>query len=148
MSFQTLAQIRWYQDRLGLMLVNDQRDRFFLRAEKLVELYNRPDEYLTVKLRDRKPGRAIGYHGGEVVGNMYRDGGQYILTMYLWPLMQNVKFDHDQGVPVGFISTQTYILPSDEMNAYINAITFMLNRKLEFEDLIRAAEATPISTNV
>lgn len=147
MSTQSFAQIRWHQDRLGLMLVNHQRDKFFLHADKLLELHHRPDEYLTVKFRDRKPGRAIGYHGGEIWGNLCTDSNQFTLTLYLWPLSQNAGFDPVQGVPVGFIATQTYTLPVDELLTYISAVTSMLAHKQGFEELFRAAEATPISTN-
>ncbi|MBC7949014.1 MAG: hypothetical protein H7Y42_14105 [Chitinophagaceae bacterium] len=147
MSTQSFAQIRWHQERLGLMLVNHQRDKFFLHADKLLELHQRPDEYLTVKFRDRKPGRAIGYHGGEIWGNLSADSDQFTLTLYLWPLSQNAGFDPVHGVPVGFIATQKYTLPVDELHTYISAITSMLAQKQGFEELYRAAEATPISTN-
>lgn len=147
MSLKSFAQIRWHQERLGLMLVNPQRDKFFLHADKLLELHQRPDEYLTVKYRDRKPGRAIGYHGGEIWGNLYSDSDQFTLTLYLWPLAQNARFDLVQCVPVDFIAIQTYTLPVDELHTYISAITTMLAQKQGFEELFRAAEATPISTN-
>lgn len=145
---QSFAQIRWHQDRLGLMLVNQERDKFFLHADKLLELHNRQDEYLTVKFRDRNPKRAIGYHGGEILGNLCEEGEVAILTLYLWPLYQNVGFDLSQGLPTGFIATQTYTFPIEELHTYITAISTMIGQKQEFEELLRAAEATPITTNI
>lgn len=148
MTVQAYAQIRWHQDRLGLLLVNHERDRFFLHADKLLELHKRPDEYLTVKFRDRKPGRAIGYHGGEIWGNLSEEGERTILEFHLFPLYQDGRYDPVQGVPVGFIAVQTYILPTKELHTYLNAITIMMAQRQQFDDLLRAAEATPITTNV
>ncbi len=148
MTVQAYAQIRWHQDRLGLLLVNHERQKFFLHADKLLELRRGTDYYPVIKFRDRNPSRAIAYHGGEIRGNLSEEGERAILTLYLFPLYQDCRDDPFQGVPSGFMAIQTYNIPTKELNAHLNAIHIMTAQRQQFDDLLRAAEATPITTNV
>jgi hypothetical protein len=147
MSDRSYAQIRWHQDRIGLMMVNNRREKFFLLGEKLQDLYARQDEYLVVKLRDRRSSRAIGYYPGQVVATLDSGRSTVKIRLYISEPHRDVLFKTEDDVvePDTFHVEQVYSFPASEFDAYKKAIDTMLEQAQLFTDQLRAAEMTPLS---
>lgn len=152
MTERSFAQIRWQQERLGLLLVNDRHERFFLHGGKLLELFARqvtdrnplPEDYLIVKQRDRRPNKAIGYYGGEVRGILKESGDTCILTFYVGEPYRPFSFDVNCHELADYLTVLRFAFPLSEMKGYRESITLMLQQKVIFDERLQAAEATPL----
>lgn len=147
MGDRSYAQIRWQQDRFGLLLVNSRREKFFLYADKLQELYDRADEYVVLKLRDRKPGRAIGYYPGQVIGTLDKGRDAIKIRLYISEPYRDVVFTTEGGTvePETFHIAQVFTFPKAEFECYKRSLDTMLQQTLHFNEQLRAAETTPLT---
>jgi len=148
MADRSYAQIRWQQDRFGLLLVNSRRERFFLYADKLQELCDRDDNYVILKLRDRKPSRAIGYYPGQVVGTIDRKNASVVISLYISEPYSDVKFKETAEFmePNIYHVAQVFTFPYDEFEIFKNALDTMLEQERLFSNELRSAEMTPLTT--
>jgi hypothetical protein len=146
MPGRSYAQLRWQYDQLGLLMVNGSNERFSIHADKLLELFDRQDEYLVVKLRDRRPTRATGHYGGQILGTMDLDDGSYRLSLYISEPHKDVVFDHDAGRPKSWMIVHKYVFPREELERFRDVISTMLSQKREFDRALRSSEATPLVT--
>ena len=144
MTDRSYAQIRWQNDRLGLLVVNTSNERFFIHAEKLQELFNRQEEYTVVKQRDRKPSRAIGYYAGQVYGTLDQEGEEYQVTLYIGNPYEDIGFDMKACLPKGYLLVQKYTFPKAELARFKRVMADMLEQKQDFDNALSAAEATPL----
>lgn len=144
MAGRAYAQIRWQQEQLGLLLVNDRNERFFLFAEKLLELDARRGEPLVVKLRNRRPGSAVGYYGGQVVGKLEQEGQTSRVTLYIGDPYQDLRLNA-KGQPTGWIKSLEFGVPNSEMETFVQALTIMVAQQNKVVSALRSAEATPLS---
>lgn len=143
MAGRAYAQIRWQQDQLGLLLVNDRNERFFLFADKLLELDARRGECLVVKLRNRRPGSAIGYYSGQVAGKLEQEGQTSRITLFIGDPYQDIKLSAD-GQPTGWIKSLEFCVPNSEMEPFVKALSIMVGQQRDVEAAHRSAEATPL----
>lgn len=144
MNARSLAQVRWQQDRLGLLMVNDQRDRFFLHGDKLLELFARTDEYLVVKLRHRRPVQAIGSYPGQIMGSLNYEGETTRITLYVGEAFRDIGYNEATGKLRHYLTTQTHVFDRAELEAYRQVIQTMVSQHTVFDDLLRGAEATQL----
>lgn len=152
MTERSFAQIRWQQERLGLLMVNDRHERFFLHGAKLMELFDRqvtgrnplPEDFLIVKQRDRRPNRAIGYYGGEVRGILMENGDTCTLTLYVGEPYRSFGFDVIRHELTDLLATLRFTFPLSEIRGYSDCILLMLQQKDTFDERLHAAEATPL----
>ncbi|MBJ6799730.1 hypothetical protein [Geomonas propionica] len=148
MSEHATAQIRWYQNRLGLLMVNEHRQRFFIFAEKLLALFAEPGRCKEIKLRDRKPGRASGYYPGQVLGVLALQGTNYTLTLYVGYPNENIPFTPETGfAPLEYLTRLQFCFPQGELETFRCAVEIMLAQGRVFEERLQAAEATPLATS-
>lgn len=147
MAERSYAQLRWQQDRFGLLLINSRREKFFLYADKLCELYAHQDEYLVLKLRDRKPGRAIGYYPGQVVGTLDESETSIEIHLYVSEPYRDVGFKKEGGTeePETFHVDFIFTFPLKEFLRFKRVIDTMLEQEREFTEQLRAAEMTPLT---
>jgi len=143
MTDKSLCQIRWSNNRLGLMLVNPERQRFFIYVEKFLMLFD-PGGLVEVKLRDRRPGRAVGYYPGQVIGRLTIQGENALITLIIGEPYHNLFTPADGGLPEDFLVKMTFVFPISEMTTIKEAIDLMSGQMSEFDDRIQAAEATPL----
>jgi hypothetical protein len=147
MADRSYAQIRWQQERFGLLLVNSRNEKFFLYADKLQKLFDRDDEYVVLKLRDRKPSRAIGYYPGQVIGTLDKTAEKISICLYISEPYSDVKFLNDGGAvtPDEFHVEQLFTFPLKEFMRFKTIIDTMLEQAQFFSEQLRAAEMTPLS---
>lgn len=146
MTDRAYAQIRWFQDRFGLMMINSRRERFFLYADKLQVLYDRNECYHVLKLRDRKPGRSAGYYPGQVIGRLDKLEGNIRIRLYISDPYRDVVFKMVDGLeePECYDFGQVFTFPLHEFESFRNALNTMLYQAQEFSTSLRAAEMTPM----
>ncbi len=147
MNDRSYAQIRWRQNRLGLLMTNVCRQRFFIYAEKLSALFKEPGCYKEVKIRDRKPGRAIGYYAGQVLGILAPHGDGYQITLIVGDPLQNIDYDPkiDQA-PLDYLTEMRFNFPISELTLFNNTLEIMHVQTQQFDEYITAAEATPLES--
>lgn len=144
MTDRSFAQIRWQQDRLGLLMVNERRQRFFVFAEKLIAMFNDLGRCKEIKLRDRKPARASGHYAGQVLGAMSVTENLYQIVLYIGYPLGNIDFDpQTELVPLEYLTSMEFIFPCQELDALKFSLETMLNQAVRFNEFLIAAEATP-----
>lgn len=147
---RSYMQIRWQQDRFGLLMVNANREKFFLFADKLQELYDHADLYHVLKLRDRKPGRAIGYYAGQVIGTLDKGEETIKIRLYISDPYRDVTFKtvDDCAEPDVYHVGQVFTFPKKEFLRFKDALITMLEQAQQFSDDLRAAEMTPLQQRI
>ncbi len=140
MSNRSLGRIIWRNNRLGLLMVNSQRQSFFIFAEPLLSLFKHPEAYARVKHRDRKPEGATRYHGGDILASIDIGDEESVITVYLGPLDQRLTLDKKSGTPKGFFTTQGFRFPTEELEVFGSALEFMQDQNKEFDSLLADAE--------
>jgi len=143
MTGRSYAQIRWQSDRLGLLMVNANREKFFIHAEKLELMLTHGDEYVIIKERDRKPGRAIGYYPGMIMGSYTILDGSYHFTLYVGEPYRDIGYDKRTSELTHWIAIMEFQLPCDEVTKYQEVIGLMTGQRATFEARLEEAEATP-----
>ena len=148
MTERSYAQIRLQQDRFGLLMVNALREKFFLFADKLKLLYADDAHFHVLKLRDRKPGRAIGYYPGQVIGTVDKDEEFIKITIYISEANCDVTFIDVEGaeVPGVYLTSHVFTFPRKEFVRFKNILDVMLDQAQEFSEMLRAAEMTRLKT--
>ena len=144
MSGRSYAQIRWNQNQLGLILVNQDCERFFLRAEKLQDLFTHEGNPRVIKLRDRKPGRASGYYPGQVVGYFDKNEREAVIRLYISEPYRDIVLNGD-GEPESFLVVERYTYPLVEFIEFKRVIDTMVKQEGGVADLLRTAEMTPLA---
>lgn len=146
MTERSYAQIRWQQEQFGLLLVNASRERFFIRADKLQKMCEYDGVPLVLKLRDRKPGRAIGYYPGQVIGIIGRENSSIVIRLYISEPYKDVIFKAppDDMIPESYHVAQIFTFPEDEFESFIVALDTMIDQAAHFNEQLRAAEMTPL----
>lgn len=146
MADRSFAQIRWQQDRFGLLMVNSGREKFFLLADKLQEMFERDDDFVVLKLRDRKPGRSIGYYPGQVVGTIDKTEETVKVRLYISEPYRDVIFKTEGGFiePETYHIVQVFTFPYKEFMRFKRVLDTMLQQEAFFRDQLRAAEMTPL----
>ena len=143
MESRSYGQIQWRQGRLGLLMVNPHQQQFFLFAEPLLMMLEKPDEYIQVKRRDRKPEKAIAYHGGDIWGVSENIGENCLISLFYGPLKDNLRYDQDSGEVLNVIDTQSYSFPKTELTHFKASIDQMMKQKDTFSRLLLEAQTTP-----
>jgi hypothetical protein len=145
MTARSYAQIRWHQDRFGLLMINTRRERFFLHADKLQELYDHDNCYHVLKLRDRRPSSAIGYYAGQVVGALVKTEESIRIKLYISNPHRDVTFKLVNGleVPDAYDFAQVFVFPDGEFTLFKSTLDTMLVQARQFSDTLRAVEMTP-----
>lgn len=145
MEDRSYAQIRWQQNRFGLLLVNTCGEKFFLYADKLQELYDNQNDLRVLKLRDRKPSRAIGYYPGQVVGTIDMTDESVLIRLYIGEPYRDLKIDPDIDEPADFLVAPRFLFPVQEFMRFKRTLDIMLEQERIFSDQIRTAEMTPLA---
>lgn len=143
MTGRSYAQIRWQGDRLGLLMVNTSREKFFIHAEKLDLMLAHGDEYVIIKERDRKPGRAIGYYPGMIMGSYAIQDGSYHVTLYVGEPYRDIGYDKKTGELTHWITVMEFELPCEEMTKYREVMALMTDQLETFDARLEEAEVTP-----
>lgn len=145
MSERSYAQIRWQQNRLGLLMTNVCRQRFFIYAEKVSALFNDPGPYKEIKHRDRKPSGAIGYYAGQVLGALSTQGDDHLITLIIGDPLQNIDYDPKSNkAPKDYLTSMTFLFPKTELRLFHDTMMTMRSQEQEFATYLLAAEATPL----
>lgn len=143
MTGRSYAQIRWQKSKLGLLMVNPSREKFFIHAEKLVWMFNHRDEFLVVKERDRVLSRAVGYYPGMVMGTLDHQDTSYRVTLYIGEPYRDIGYNKETSQLTHFMHTMEYLFPCDELTKYHEVISIMTSQQATFEESLDEAEATP-----
>lgn len=145
MTNRCFAQIRWQQNRLGLLMVNERRQRFFVFAEKLIAMINDPGRCQEIKLRDRKPMKASGYYAGQVLGSLTEAENLYQIDLYIGDPLYNIDFNPQvETAPKEYLTCMKFTFPCDELDVLHRAMSIMLDQSVRFNEHLNAAEATPL----
>lgn len=142
----SLMQIRWSGERFGVMLLNEHRQRFFMYAEKFLELFSRPGEYIEIKLRDRRPNRAIGYYAGQVCGRINQDNDRVTIVLQVSDPYHDLTSDDEQETFKHIITSLQFTFLATELEQFRSVVTIMARDRALFDERLRAAEATPLKT--
>lgn len=143
MNQRAYGQIVWRGPRVGLHLVNQDNESFFLYPEPLMALSEDASVYTLVKRRDRRPERAIGYHPGAVYATLEEDGDDSILTLLLFEAENRQPFNAE-GEIQGVHFDQVYRLPKPELAAFISCLKTMVIQHREFKMLQSKADSQGI----
>lgn len=143
MESRAYGQIQWRHGRLGLLMVNPHQQQFFLFAEPLLMMLQKPEEYTLIKRRDRKPERAIAYHGGDIWGASENIGESCVISLFFGPLEGKLRYDKERGEALNVIDTQQYTFPKTELAHFKASIDLMLNQKDTFNRLLLASQTVP-----
>lgn len=144
-----LARIDWQgqNKRLGLLLVNHDRESFFLYAEPIICMMGRPDEYLMVKQRDREPEKAIGYHGGAIWGDVDVVDSSMIISLHFGALWQDIVYKPDSCKLINVLGTQRYQISTGRLKSLVKEIKHSHAEQREFDRLTMEAECTPLQAS-
>ena len=148
MADHALGQLRWHNGRLGLMLVNPHRQRFFLYAEKLLMMAANPGGVIEAKVRDRNPDKAIGYYPGQVVGTLTYQGEEAILTLVVGEPYRNLELPADGSLPDSYHVKMLFTFAERELNLLKDAISLMQKQRDDFADLLQGAEGVPLMPSI
>ena len=143
MESRSYGQIQWRQGQLGLLMVNQHQQQFFLFAEPLVMMLENPGKYILVKRRDRKPEKAIAYHGGEICGAFENSGENCQISLFFGPLEANIHCDQKRRKALNVIDIQKYSFPKTELDHFKSSIDHMLDQKDLFNRFLREAQTMP-----
>jgi hypothetical protein len=110
-----------------------------LEVPRLLEELKKP---VLVKKMDKRPKRARGYHGGEILAQIKESGEDWLITLCFGSLTQRMKRG-DDGQPVNVMTYQKFILPKREMESFEQNIDIMLKQTNKFDRLKMNADATP-----
>lgn len=144
MDSLSLGQIRWNRERFGLSMVNCNRQKFFIHAEKLLELCANPDYIVEVKMRDQKPNRAIGYYPGQVLGTVQREGDLFTIILYVSTPFKDISYDEKTEVLHHLLTTLHFTFAADDLERFRAVLEIMVRDRSLFDERSRAAEATPL----
>ena len=143
MESRSYGQIQWRDRQLGLLMVNPHHQLFFLYAEPLLALLDRPEEYILIKRRDRNPEKAIAYHGGEIWGASESIDESCVINLFFGPLEENIRYDQERGEALNVIDTQKYSFPKVELENFKSSMDNMLRQKDIFRRLLMEAQTMP-----
>lgn len=144
MTDRALAQLRWHNGRLGVMLVNEHNQRFFMFAEKLMALVAEPGGVKEVKVRDRQPNRAAGYYPGQVLGSLTHQGGNVTISLVVGEPYFNLVLPDGGGLPEEYFLKMAFTFPKRDITLLHDSANLMLSQLAEFEARLQSAEATPL----
>lgn len=144
MTDRSLAQLRWHGGRLGVMLVNEHNQRFFVFAEKLKQLFEHPGKARLVKVRDRDPRRATAHYPGEVQGCLTFAGDDATLAFVVGGAYHGLPLNDDGTLPNEYFLRIEFILPRRELTLLHDVAVQMESQRTEFEERLQSAEATPL----
>ena len=123
------------------LMVNSNSEEFTIHAEALVRLLDNQEEYLRVKIKDRKPEKAKGYPG-EIYGYLSSgtddNKGWFRLLIYIGSAGSDIKLEKDKtgGVKITNISLNfEFYFPVGELQMCIFSIKTMSKQHEEFNDL-------------
>jgi hypothetical protein len=139
---KSCARIDVRKDRLGLHLVNEYRQQYFLYAKPLMTMVTWPEEYARVKLRNAPQKPAIGYPAGDVWGVFESGEDEITITLLIGPRDLNIELNRQTQEPENVVAGQTYILPNEEFDMLYQALELMVHQKEEFQDLLDGAETS------
>ena len=140
----SLMQIRWSGERFGVMLLNEHRQRFFMYAEKFLELITRPREDIEIKMRDRRPNRATGYYAGQVLGRICHDNDRFTMVLHVSYPDHDLTYDPEKEIFTHLITTMQFTFMTTELEQFRSVVEIMARDRSIFEERLRAAEATPL----
>jgi len=146
MAERSYAQIRWQQEQFGLLMVNASNEKFFVRADKLQRMCEEVGQPLVLKLRDRKPSKAIGYYPGQVIGVIERENSSVVIKLYISEPYNDVIFKDppDDKIPESYHVAQVFAIPEAEFESFMETIYTMLEQAVDFNKHLRAAEMKPL----
>lgn len=146
------ARIIQRKKRLGLLLVNQNQQSFFIYAEYLIALMRSEDNLTLIKKRDRDPEKAIAHHGGAIFAHWNKIAASaqdqeepeaLTLTFHLGELERKVEYIKETGEIRNIIETQEYLFPYDEWATLLDSIKKMLEQQQRFDRLLFEAETNP-----
>ncbi len=143
MESRSYGQIQWRHGQLGLLMVNPHQQQFFLYAEPLVMMLEKPKDYKLVKRRDREPEKAIAYHGGDIWGASENFDESCVISLFFGPLEGRLDYDKERGEALNVIDTQHYTFPKAELAHFNASIDQMLKQKDTFSRLLLEAQTIP-----
>lgn len=142
----SLIQVRWSGERLGVMMVNQHRQKFFMYGEKFLDLFTNRDYFIEVKLRDRQPNVAIGYYPGQILGTVNQCGELYTIVLHVSDPFSNISFDKRTETFVHVINTLKFTFAVNELEHFTSVMEIMIRDRSQFDERLRAAEAIPLDS--
>ena len=145
MNTLSQIQIRWNRERFGIMMVNSDRQKFYMYAEKFLELCTSEEPFIEVKLRDQKPNKAVGYYPGQVLGSVAENGGRCTITFYISTPHKNITLNAKTNAYDNILTTMKFAFVVAELEHFKEVVEIMLRDRSLFDERLRAAEATPLN---
>lgn len=149
---RSYARIIWRKRQLGLLLVNQNQQSFFIYAETLLAVMNAENDLALIKKRDRDPSQAIGYHGGAIFASWTADiiedspdnlSESVTLSLYFGEVEKKAIYDKKTGELRNIIDTQTFLFPRKELESMVRGIKIMVKQQDKFQRLLYDAETNP-----
>jgi hypothetical protein len=145
MNLLSQLQIRWNRERIGVLMVNSNRQKFFMFAEKFLELCTSEDPFIEVKLRDQKPNKAVGYYPGQVLGSATEADGLCTITFYVSNPHKNIALNNKTRSFDNILTSLKFTFVADELEHFKEVLDIMVRDRSLFDERLRAAEATPLN---
>lgn len=120
---------------LGVSLINDDGENFFLHEQSLLALWSNPSRFVQIKRRNRDPQEAIGYHAGQVLGTIDRVGDEVELRLFFGPVDHDLKYDSDTKSLIGAVGQENYRLPHGDLEAVARAFAVFSRHRSHFHEL-------------
>ena len=150
---RSYARILWRkrETQLGLLMVNPHQASFFIYAEALISLMKHENNLVLVKKRDRDPEKAIGYHGGAIVGyweevpedpESNQPQACKVVLMF-GEVEQKMEYVQQTGEVRHVAFSQEYLFPLAEFEILIESIKTMKAQQNRFDRLAMEAETDP-----
>lgn len=137
---KAFARISIREGRLGLHLVNEYRQQYFLYANTLRVLVKRPEEYARVKARGSFDKPVTGCPAGDVWGVLEPYDDEVEITLVIGPRDQDIEMNLETQEPENVVAGQTYILPWQEFETLYQALELMVGQQGAFRELLEDAE--------
>ena len=131
-----------HKDKLGLALASPSHC-FFIHAEKLKALRAAPGKYRRIKLRDKYPEKAIGYHPGEIIGRLdLGKKGLVRICLFLGECGQNIAPD-GKGRLLNVLREHQHILRLEELDLFLKTLSLVMAQKGKFDEAEALFDSLP-----
>ncbi len=149
---RSYARILRRKQQLGLLMVNQNQQSFFIYAQALLGLMKTENNLTLIKKRNRDPEKAFGYHGGAIFArwnkatpdNKDKDQPEAVtLSLHFGEVEKKVEYDKETGELRNIIDVQEYLYPAVELETMVRGIEYMLKQQEQFDRLLFEAETNP-----
>jgi len=152
---RSYARIEHWGD-LGLHMVNADAYSYFIYVDPLIAMYDHPNEYVQVKIKDRDSDKSKSMYPGEIIGKMsiskienIDEAGAYSkIVLYIGSADKLLDCNKKTQLIKGQIEEHRYIFPHKEFKCFLETIKAMDDQQSKFKKLKRGTRVICKKSNI